>query len=358
VRGAGLLGSPLVIWRSVPPGRSGLRNAFRSLRSGLALHSWWSITPVGLRESPRDRLALDIARAVARAHGGRIPAPRFAPLSDPTAVVADVAALAAAGRRPVLDATAGGAARLCTAAAAVGVSLAGTTVRTGGEPLTHEKADVIRAAGAVPSCHYQANELGRIGVACSTPAAPDDVHLASGRVAIVEREVEGEPNRLLVTCFSASSQRVLQNADLGDTAVLERRPCGCPLGALGLDRHAHTIRAVAKLTTGGVSILHAELLDLVERRLPARFGGGPTDYQLVEVEEHGIPRVEVVVSPRVGEVVEPDVVQVVLEAVAEGPSWRSMVSGWWADGGTVQVVRREPLATEAGKVHAFRRLSA
>ena len=69
--GAGLVGSPLVLWRGVPPGRSGLRNAFRSLRSGLVLHSWWSPTPVGFRESPRDRLALSVALGVARAHGRR-----------------------------------------------------------------------------------------------------------------------------------------------------------------------------------------------------------------------------------------------------------------------------------------------
>ena len=120
--------------------------------------------------------------------------------------------------------------------------------------------------------------------------------------------------------------------------MLERRSCGCPLGALGLDLHAHTIRAVAKITSGGVSILHAELLELVERTLPTRFGGSPSDYQLVETEEQGIPRVDVYVSPRVGPVAERDVVDTVLAAVAEGPTWRAMVAGWWEDGDTVRVV--------------------
>ena len=154
--GAGLLGSPFVLWRGVPPGRSGLRNAFRSLRSGLVLHSWWSPTPVGFRESPRDRLALSVARGVARAHRAPIPAPRYAPLSDPSAVLDTLAGLAATGHRPVLDATAGAAARLCALAAARGVSLQGVTIRTGGEPLSDGKATVMRATGAVPACHYQA----------------------------------------------------------------------------------------------------------------------------------------------------------------------------------------------------------
>jgi len=321
------------------------------------LHSWWSPTPVGFRESPRDRLALSVARGVARAHRAPIPAPHYAPLSDPSAVLDTLAGLAAAGRRPVLDATAGAAARLCGLAAARGVSLQGVTIRTGGEPLSDGKVTVMRATGAVPACHYQASEIGRIGVACSDPVATDDVHIASGRVLVIERPVEEGPARLLLTCLSPTSQRLLLNADIGDTAVLERRSCGCPLGALGLDLHAHTIRAVAKITSGGVSILHAELLELVERTLPTRFGGSPSDYQLVETEEQGIPRVDVYVSPRVGPVAEREVVETVLAAVAEGPTWRAMVAGWWEDGETVRIVRHEPIPTRAGKLHAFRRLA-
>ena len=318
---------------------------------------------MGFRESPRDRLALSVARGVARAHRAPIPAPRYAPLSDPSAVLDTLAGLAAAGRRPVLDATAGAAARLCALAAARGVSLQGVTIRTGGEPLSDGKAAVMRATGAVPACHYQASEIGRIGVACSDAAtsdtlATDDVHIASGRVLVIERPVEEGPARLLFTCFSPTSQRLLLNADIGDTAVLERRSCGCPLGALGLDLHAHTIRAVAKITPGGVSILHAELLELVERTLPTRFGGSPSDYQLVETEEQGIPRVDVYVSPRVGPVAERDVVDTVSRPSPKARTWRAMVAGWWEDGDTVRVVRHDPIPPggQAARVQADRGL--
>jgi hypothetical protein len=56
-------------------------------------------------------------------------------------------------------------------------------------------------------------------------------------------------------------------------------------------------------------------------------------------------------------VVEQDVVDTVLAAVAEGPTWRAMVAGWWDDGDTVRVVRHDPIATRAGKLHAFRRIA-
>ena len=40
------------------------------------------------------------------------------------------------------------------------------------------------------------------------------------------------------------------------------------------------------------------LLELVERVLPARFGGSLTDYQFAERESEGVTRLELRVSPR------------------------------------------------------------
>ena len=169
-----------------------------------------------------------------------------------------------------------------------------------------------------------------------------------------EHPGESDP-RVLVSSISTTTKRVLLNVDIGDTAVLVRRTCGCPAGRAGLRLHAHTIRAAAKVTTDGTSILHGDLLELVERVLPSRFGGGPTDYQFVEGENDGVPRVSVVVSPRVGPVDEAEVVRTVLAHVGRGPSWRGMTAGVWRDGGTVVVERREPHATHSGKLHAFHR---
>ena len=105
------------------------------------------------------------------------------------------------------------------------------------------------------------------------------------------------------------------------------------------------------------TILHAELLDLVDRVPPTRFGGGPADYQLVETETRatGASHVQIVVSPRVGPLAEGDVVETVLAVVAAGPKWREMTATLWGDGDTVEVVRREPYPTPAGKLHAFHR---
>lgn len=77
---------------------------------------------------------------------------------------------------------------------------------------------------------------------------------------------------------------------------------------------------------------------------------GILDYQLVEEEQEGLPKVTIVVSPRVGEVDERAVVAAVLDGVSSGPTYHRMMAAFWRDGETLQVVRREPYATHSAKV--------
>src|SRR3990172_8887397 len=83
-----------------------------------------------------------------------------------------------------------------------------------------------------------------------------------------------------------SSQRlhILLNISMGDQAVVLRRQCGCPLEQLGWTTHLHTIRSHEMLTCGGISFLDTDVIRVIEEVLPARFGGAPTDYQLLEDE--------------------------------------------------------------------------
>jgi hypothetical protein len=83
--------------------------------------------------------------------------------------------------------------------------------------------------------------------------------------------------------------------------------------------------------------------------LPARFGGAPTDYQLVEEEVDGLPKVSVVIRPRVGDVDDNEVVSTVLASLGSEPHNRLMAEVW-RDGDTLSVVRREPYVTPAAKI--------
>ena len=99
-----------------------------------------------------------------------------------------------------------------------------------------------------------------------------------------------------------------------------------------------------------MTFLGSDVIVLLDELLPARFGGQPTDYQLVEEEVDGVPKVGVVVSPAVGEVDERAVLETVLSALGAGPGYKSMMAEVWRDGETLRVVRREPYATAAGKI--------
>jgi hypothetical protein len=143
---------------------------------------------------------------------------------------------------------------------------------------------------------------------------------------------------------------MMLNVESDDYGVVEERDCGCPIGELGLRLHLHAIRSYEKLTSEGMNFVGTELLALVEEILPGRFGGGPADYQLVEQEVDGLPKVSVVVSPRIGPVDDTAVASTVLEALGSGPGYRDMMARLWRDGDTLRVERREPHQTGQAKI--------
>jgi hypothetical protein len=96
---------------------------------------------------------------------------------------------------------------------------------------------------------------------------------------------------------------------------------------------------------------------VLEEVLPARFGGGPTDYQLVEEEaEGGLARVRLLVRPEVGPM-DPDAVATAfLAAIAAGGGAERIMGQVWRDGQVLRVERRAPFATASGKIlHLYSR---
>ena len=146
----------------------------------------------------------------------------------------------------------------------------------------------------------------------------------------------------------------------GDYAAVERRECGCWLGNVGLNLHLHTIRSHEKLTSEGVTFFGEELVRVIERSLPERFGGGPTDYQLVEEERGGMTKLSLLVSPRLGEVAEDEVATTVLDALSRNGYGQAQMAELLRGAHTLEVTRAEPYVTAANKVlplHVLRRRS-
>src|SRR5262249_60088571 len=107
----------------------------------------------------------------------------------------------------------------------------------------------------------------------------DDLHALIPAATPADRgELPG--SAILVTSLRPTAPLILLNVSMGDRAVLTRRRCGCPLEDLGWRTHLHTIRSFEKLTTGGMTFLDTDVIRVLEQVLPARFVGGPTDYQV------------------------------------------------------------------------------
>jgi hypothetical protein len=88
----------------------------------------------------------------------------------------------------------------------------------------------------------------------------------------------------------------------------------------------------------------------MEDVLPRAYGGDSTDYQLVEEEQDGLPRISLVVSPRLGPIDEARVVATVLQFLASPSGAHKMMADFWEQANTLRVVRREPHATSASKI--------
>ena len=100
-----------------------------------------------------------------------------------------------------------------------------------------------------------------------------------------------------------------------------------------------------------MTFLDTDVIRVLEEVLPERFGGIPSDYQLVEEEgPDGAPRVRLLVHPRVGPLRSDLVAQTFLAAIGRGSGAERIMSLVWQDAGLLRVERRPPVATETGKV--------
>ncbi len=293
--------------------------------------------------------------AVSAISGRPLPAPVWAPLTDPTPVARFLAATLRQGDIPVVHTFTGSAVRLCLAALERKIDIAGSRFMLMGEPITRARVETIGRAGCISIPRFGTMETGAIGYGCPAGEQSDEVHLLQDMCAVIQPGEDNAcglpPRALLFTALSNHSPFLMINFAPGDQAHLHRRECGCPLHKLGLPLVLHDIRSYEKLTGCGVTFLGTEVIDILETALPARFGGAPTDYQLVEEEEaDGQALLVLVAHPSLGPVDEEDLGRFFLNRLSAGSvSARGMVQ-MWRDSGTLRIARRPPTVSRAGKI--------
>jgi hypothetical protein len=348
-----LSGRPFAIWRVIPPARSGVNTYLYQVKSAGSVERWFNpYAPP--RDLQRLRFALFTAYTlrVGRRYGGALRRPEYCPSAEAARVARWLAERKRQGRPGLLDAQLGLGIRTCLAAVDEGLDISGTFFRFGGEPFTEAKAEAVTATGSRAACHYSMAEIGRVACACGEPAELDDMHFMSDKLEVIQRTkaINGATIGVLsYTTLLPNTPKVMINVESDDYGELSERECDCPFGQLGLTRHLQRIRSYEKLTTEGNHFLGSDLHPLLEEVLPARFGGGPTDYQLVEEEIGALPKLSVVVGPRVGPVAEAEVLSTVYGFLREQPRNRLMAD-FWAQSESLRMVRREPYITPVGKI--------
>jgi len=340
------------------PGGSSTRVVLRHAACGVPFDRWFSqVDPAGPGLHPRYRWSVRVMRWAGRLGGMSIPAPQYVPPEDPRPIIDWMAGVLRRGGTPHLRSFASAAVTLCRTASEIGVDLSGTQFTLTGEPYTVARRAAIERAGCHGVPNYATMEAGGpIAYGCLNPEAPDTQHLYGDTHALVQPGPDGGPGglparALLVTVLFPSSPLVLINVSAGDQAELVDRRCGCAMERLGWTTRLHTIRSFEKLTAGGMTFLDRDIIKILEDVLPARFGGGPNDYQLVEGEsEGGMPRLDLLVHPALGPLDHDEIRRTFLEAIGPGAGVEHIMSLNWRDAGLVGVERRAPRTDRFGKV--------
>jgi hypothetical protein len=317
---------------------------------------WFSqVDPGAARLSALYRWSPALLRLAGRLAGRAFPRPDHVSVEASLPIARWMAETLAGGRTPHLHTFVSSAVRMCRTAEAAGLDLRGAEFLVTGEPLTRAQRATIEATGAGVVTRYGIVECGAIGFGCLRPAEPDAMHVVGDLHAVVHpppASAPGLPARaLLLSSLRPAAPLLLLNVSMGDEASLGPASCGCPLASLGWTQALHGVRSHEKLTAGGMTVLDAGVIRVLEEILPARFGGGPTDYQLVEDRDPaGAPRLRLLVHPGVGPVDGAQVREAFLEAVAAHSESERVMSRVWRDAGILGVERRSPVTTRAGKI--------
>jgi hypothetical protein len=339
------------------PGGAALYRLLKLSSFGTPVARWFTqVDPAAPGLHARYRWSHRLTRWASLATAAPLPPPVHAPLDNPLPIGRWMAEVIRRGGTPWIRTMPSSAVRACQAAVDAGIDLTGGRFTISGEPVTDGKLEAIRRSGAHASPRYGSMETGPMAWGCVAPSCSDDLHLFHDLYAVVQPEHD---STLFVTALRRATALVMLNLSMGDQGTLAPSACGCPLERLGWTTHLSGVRSREKLTAGGMTFHDADVVRVLEHVLPARFGGGPTDYQLLEDEAAGgEPLVRLLVNPTVGPLDGTRVAEAFLDAITLGSGAERIMGAVWRDGKLLRVERRAPLTAVSGKIlhlHVARR---
>lgn len=347
----GLFDASHALVDSILPGSGGTCCMLIYTKIGVVPKRWFArVAPTkNVSSAIYHRFSTRVIAELGNIYGPGFPRPKF--VEGIQAAVEWIASERARGLRCCITASSSNAVRIAGLARRLGTRIDGTVFITTGEPLTEAKRDLIEAAGATATCRYAFTELGMAGYGCGDRRFTDEVHVLQNFATVIRRQA-GE---LFFTTIDPSADRLLLNVANGDSAILEQRDCGCALQQCGLGIHLHGIRGIEKFTAEGMNYLYGELADVIDKVLPAEFGGTAGDYQLAEEEEAGgATRVVLRIHPNVGAVDEQAALRRLRRELARGSWEKEFQVRMWERTGTLKIEREAPLPSANGNMLPLR----
>lgn len=193
-------------------------------------------------------------------------------------------------------------------------------------------------------------------MSCARPVDDNDQHLFKDAIALIQypHRLAGADIAVDAFCFTTllpTAPKLMLNVESDDYGVVETRSCGCPLETYGFTEHLRDIHSFSKLTCEGVTLVGSEMIHILEEVLPAKFGGSPLDYQLMEEEdEQGFTRLSLVIGPKIQIADETAVIDAVMDALGHSSAAADSARAIWKQAKTIRVKRMEPIWTARGKL--------
>jgi hypothetical protein len=200
------------------------------------------------------------------------------------------------------------------------------------------------------------SELGTVGLACSHTLG-NSVHWFSDSTAIISHRrtasfAESDVNSLLFTSIHPLASQLFINVEMEDEARMVPARCDCEFSRLGFTTLLEDVQSFGKLTGHGLTLAGTDMVALIEERLPARFGGAPGDYQLVQYETERQAEVCLRISPRVP-TVDPAAVYDFFMNEVRALHGGALSRRVWMQTSSLNAEIAEPYRTRTGKVLAL-----
>ncbi len=345
----------VALLRPILPSPSALVATVGLARCGQPAERWFTVGK-SFRSNGPYALMTRLLVAEARLLGCRVPFPSYLDKDDFLPVAQWVAEKKRQGIQTLLRSGVSWATRMCAAALEESLDISGTMMIAGGEAISPARRRVFDAAGVQAIGRYAISEIGTVGIGCPHLSG-NSVHLLADAVAVIEHRrpapfADTEVNSLLFTSVHPLASRVYINAEMEDAGTLVPASCDCAYSRVGFRTVIQDVYSFGKLSSHGMTLAGNALLTIIEERLPARFGGGPGDYQLVEIEGAAQGELRLRVTPRLRSVDLAEVQGFFLEQVRRIYGGSLSVRTWEATS-SIRAEAIEPYQTRSGKVHAL-----